>query len=172
MALQNLRFIFALEYTRITYNITFNNYHCQDLSKVFTLYHHVHIRAGLQFTLLPGNVTISLNQAQDVTFTCSLSDSSSFRTSWVVKFPDIMQNLSTRDINDMVILDDRGVLYDSSSVTIPGILRNNDTTIRCAALVSSTTTFSDPVKLTVAGKLPITVVILMIILLHVRINLQ
>ena len=119
-------------------------------------------------------MTIPLNQAQNVTFTCSLSDSS-FRIFWVVKFPDIMQNLSTRDSNNMVILDDRGVLYDSSSVTIPGILRNNGTTIRCAALTFSggeITRFSDSVKLTVAGKLPTTAVMMNECYHMYKINLQ
>lgn len=90
----------------------------------------------------------------NVTFRCSLSDPG-LRSHWIVKFPDIKQNLSTRNADDMLNLTERGVVYDSSSMTIPGVLENNCTLIRCATIkfAASTTEFSDPVKLTVVGKL-------------------
>ena len=66
-----------------------------------------------------------------------------------------MQNLSTRDVNDMVILIERGVDFRSSRIiTIPGVVENNCTLIRCAVFKSSSgsTEFSDPVKLTIVGE--------------------
>lgn len=90
----------------------------------------------------------------NTTFRCSLSDPS-LRLHWIVKFPDIMQNLSTRDSNDMPILIERGVVYDSSRITIPGVVENNCTLVRCAVFKFDTaiTEFSDPVKLTIVGEL-------------------
>ena len=108
--------------------------------------------AGIEFTIEPGDISIPLNSVQNVTFRCSLSDPT-LRSHWIVKFPDIMQNLSTRNSNDMSILIERGVIYGSSTITIPGVLENNSTLIRCAVsnFATSTTEFSDPVELTIAG---------------------
>ena len=65
-----------------------------------------------------------------------------------------MQDLSTRDINDMLTLIERGVDFRSSRITIPGVIENNCTLIRCAVFKpsSGSTEFSDPVKLTVVGE--------------------
>ena len=118
---------------------------------VFTFLIIMHY-AGIEFTIEPGNISIPLNSVPNVTFRCSLSDPF-FRSHWIVKFPDIMQNLSTRDFNDTVILIKRGIVYSSSRITIPGVLENNSTLIRCAAsnFATSTTEFSDPVELTIVG---------------------
>ena len=53
----------------------------------------------------------------------------------------------------MPVLFARGVEYDSSRITIPGVVENNCTLIRCAVLKfgSSMTEFSDPVKLIIVG---------------------
>ena len=109
--------------------------------------------APVHITIDPADVTVALNQMQNVTFQCSLSDPS-LRIHWIVKFPDITKNLSTRDNSDMPVLTQRGVTYDSSSVTIPGVLRNNGTLIRCATIIFTTgvTEFSDLGELIVAGK--------------------
>jgi hypothetical protein len=56
----------------------------------------------------------------------------------------------------MVILIGRGVGYSSSglTITIPGVLENNSTLIRCAVQLSNgITEFSDPVQLTIDGEL-------------------
>ena len=50
----------------------------------------------------------------------------------------------------MPVLIARGVLYDSTRITIPGVVENNCTLIRCAVF-KFTTEFSDPVKLTIVG---------------------
>ena len=98
-------------------------------------------------------MTIALNPTRNVTFQCSLSDTS-LRNFWFVKFPDITKNLSTRDNEDMYVLSQRGVVYDSSSVTIPGVVRNNGTLIRCTAYNFGTgvSEFSNLVELIIAGK--------------------
>ena len=97
-------------------------------------------------------MTVPLNQMRNVTFQCSLSNPS-FRPHWNVKFPDT-EYLSTRDINDIQVLAQRGVIYDSSSVTVPGVLMNNSTLVCCAAFDFSTgmTEVSDPVQLIIAGE--------------------
>ena len=55
----------------------------------------------------------------------------------------------------MPILIERGVVYDSSRITIPGVVENNCTLVRCAVFKFDTaiTEFSDPVKLTIVGEL-------------------
>jgi hypothetical protein len=73
---------------------------------------------------------------RNVTFRCSLSDPN-LRSHWIVTFPDIDRNLSTRDFDDMPILIERGVVYTSSGITIPGVLENNSTLIRCALRLSN-----------------------------------
>ena len=116
------------------------------------LVHFIH--AATQFTIEPGNVTVALSQMQTLTFQCSVSDESLMQF-WTLKFLDVTTNLSTRDSNDMPVLDQRGVTYNSRSVTIPGVAENNCTLIRCVVLrftTVSTTEFSDPVKLTIVGK--------------------
>ena len=102
-------------------------------------------------------MTLSVNNMLNVTFTCNVSDGSP--PDWVLKFPDIMQNLSTRDSDDMVVLHQRGVMYNSTSITIPRVEQNNCTMIRCAVVRftgSSITEFSEiiyvPYKLLLAGK--------------------
>ena len=87
-----------------------------------------------------------------MTFRCSLSNPS-LRSHWIVKFPDT-QNMSTWSIRDKLVLTQRGVIYDSLSITIPGVLRNNGTLVRCATYVflPGLTEISGPVKLTIAGK--------------------
>ena len=54
----------------------------------------------------------------------------------------------------MLILIERGVNYNSSSITIPGVVENNCTLIRCAFsdFNIGTTEFSDPVKLIIVGE--------------------
>ena len=108
--------------------------------------------AAIDFTLDPGDVTVALNQMRNVTFRCSLSNPS-LRLNWIVKFPDT-QNLSTRNNGDIVVLAQRGVIYNSSSLTIPGVLMNNSTLVRCATFVfaEGVTKISDPVRLIIAGE--------------------
>ena len=109
--------------------------------------------SAIHFTIDPGDVAVALNQMRNVTFRCSLSNPS-LRLNWIVKFPDT-QNLNTRNYGDIVVLAQKGVIYNSSSVTIPGVLMNNDTLVRCAAFVfyaGGVTEISYPVELLIAGK--------------------
>lgn len=108
---------------------------------------------GIEFTIEPGDISIPINLMRNVTFQCRLSDST-LRLHWIVNFPDIDRNLSTMDFDDMSILIERGVVYSSSAITIPGVLENNCTLIRCAVsnFATSTTEFSDPVKLMIVGE--------------------
>jgi hypothetical protein len=108
--------------------------------------------AGIEFTVEPGDVNTPLNLLRNVTFRCSLSDTS-LRPHWIVTFPDIDRNLSTMNIDDMRILIGRGVDYSSSRINIPGVLENNSTLIRCATSSNGITEFSDPVQLTIDGEL-------------------
>ena len=51
----------------------------------------------------------------------------------------------------MPVLIARGIECDSSRITIPVVVENNCTLIKCAALKIGTTEFSDPVKLIIVG---------------------
>ena len=108
--------------------------------------------AAIDFTIDPGDVTVAQNQMRNVTFRCSLSDPS-LSPYWIVKFPDT-QNLSTRDNDNEAVLNQRGVIYSSSNMMIPGVLMNNVTLVSCAAFVfaEGVTKISDPVQLMIAGK--------------------
>ena len=114
--------------------------------------HHL-ADADLEFTIKPGNISTPLHLVPNVTFHCSVHGSD-LRPHWIVVFPDINQNLSTRDNDDMMTLVERGVVFGSSSIIIPGVLENNCTLIRCAVFFfgTSMTEFSDPVKLTIVGE--------------------
>ena len=132
-------------------NLEFINHAVSSLLKILPSY--LTLFSVIHFTIDPGNVTVALNQMWNVTFRCSLSDPS-LRSHWIVKLPDT-QNLSTRDNSHMLVLAQRGVIYDSSSVTVPGVLMNNGTLVRCAAVVFSAggvTKLSDPVRLIIAGE--------------------
>lgn len=63
----------------------------------------------------------------------------------------------TNDVDDAIILAERGITYSSSGtsalISIPDTVTNNNTQIHCAGLISGGTEFSDPpVKLIIIGK--------------------
>lgn len=97
---------------------------------------------------------MALSEVDNVTFYCTIN--STDRVHWTLKFLDSM-NLSTRDGGDMVILSERGVAWNNSrgsgDVTIPVVLKNNCTLIRCSVVTDRSTMFSKQMKLTVAGEI-------------------
>lgn len=98
--------------------------------------------------------TISFNQMLNVTFQCLVN--SNGPTWWTIHYLDTDQYLSTRDENDKTKFEERGIHYYSgdtdANITIPSIVENNRTLIRCATFHVGVTEFSGQIKLIIAGK--------------------
>ena len=115
---------------------------------------------AIEFIVEPAVGTISLHRMLNVTLQCRLNSTEhSYKPSWVLNFPDTNPEhyLSTSDDNDKAKLAEHGVRYYSdkalTNITIPGLVKNNQTQVLCKTFYSGETQFSDEIRIIIAGNL-------------------
>jgi hypothetical protein len=118
---------------------------------------HVLFTATNYFIVEPNDTILALNQMINATFqcTCIAGDVCTSPPFWSLENEG--RYLVTNDADDAIILAERGITYSSSGtsalISIPDTVKNNNTQIFCAGLISGGTEFSDPpVKLIIIGK--------------------
>ena len=94
----------------------------------------------------------------NATFHCTCVECTSDLSSpgWSLEIAGIV--LSTQDVNDIMMLEQRGIMFSSSStsavISIPDTVENSNTQIWCAAFLFGSMEFSDPpVRVTIIGEI-------------------
>ena len=112
----------------------------------------------MDFTVLPGDTVISLDEQLSVTFECNTSEGTPYWT-FMITFYASVGFFTTEPKHATDQLDDLGITYFSTegftNISIPRVVENNGTQLYCAVAVGISPEFhpvEDPIDLTIVGE--------------------
>ena len=106
----------------------------------------------------PADTTLLLNQMSNATFHCTCAECASDSSPPGWSLENEGRNLNTDDVDDRMMLAQRGITFSSSStsavISIPDTVENNNTQISCTAFLFGGREFSDPpVRVIIIGEI-------------------